>query len=300
MTIRDKECLRNRKRMPENETKFVGKFIHSCSFSAQKDFLQEAKLLHTASKTSEYIVDIIGIVLKPQVIIMKYHRNGSLDDALLEDFNLFGGGDAGEFNIIQRLKFIQQLCLAVNALQNINMVHRDIALRNLLLSDDRESIVLADFGLARKVNLDNLDQNVTATAVIPRTSPPEAWVKSARMRNFGLKTDVWSVAITMFEIINMRPINDEFSELKILEGTQAVIPKKLLLDDITIGKSFTRQIALWNLMLQCWNVKPEMRPQIWEVEHRVKELLLFPTGCKPKNYYVKWEDDSYDNDIPSG
>jgi len=242
MMPRKSGWLGNRGRNILAGTIFVAKFINWGSTTTKKAFIREAKMLHAASGTSKHIVNIIGIVVKPPVIIMKYHRNGSLDRALLEDFNSFEGSEAGEFPITRRLEFIHQLCCAVNELHSIGIVHRDIASRNLLLSDDRKSVVLADFGLARKVNInDSWNENVTATAVIPRTSPPEAWFFSPdRLRMFGLKTDVWSLGITMFEIINMRPITTKFNELKIVKGTKAVIPKKLLLEDITIGKSFTR------------------------------------------------------------
>jgi len=279
---------------------FVGKFINGRPPATKKTFLQEAKLLHTASDRSKHIVDIFGIVLKPQIIIMKYYWNGSLDRALLEDFNRFGGGDGGEFPTGHRLRFIYHLCLAVNTLHNIGIVHRDIASRNLLLSDNRESVVLADFGLARQVKLDEAwNDNVTETAIIPRTSPPETWLKSpVQLRKYGLKTDTWSVGMTMFEIINMRPITAAFREMKIVKGTKALVPKNLLLEDTKIGKSFNRHLELWTIILRCLNVKPEMRPHIWEVEMLVKNLIRFPLGCKDINYFSKWRDNFNDHNSP--
>jgi serine/threonine protein kinase len=174
MTPRSIGLIGRRKKKHDAETNFVGKFINVRSAVTNEAFIQEAQLLHVASGTSKHIVDIVGIVMQPQVIIMKYYRNGSLDHALLGDFKSFRVGEAGEFPITRRLKFIHELCLAVYHLHVIGIVHRDIASRNILLSDDRDRIVLADFGLARKMNIDEPnDKNLTGTTVIPVTSPPE-------------------------------------------------------------------------------------------------------------------------------
>jgi len=282
-----RKTLWNRKTFHLKGKIVVGKFIRVSSITSASSFVQEAKLLYNASEKSKNVVNIIGIVLKPPVLIMKYYRQGSLDDALLDDFNRSGGGDESEFPVVRRIKFIYQLCLAVSDLHKISIAHRDIASRNLLLSDDRERILLAGFGLARKVSIHNPYENVTVTKVIPRTSPPEAWLQAPA--NFSLKTDIWGVGLTMFEIINMRGITSRYTELKSVAGTEAMIPQKLLMEDLKLGKSFNRQRELWILMTQCWNAKPEMRPQIWEVEDRVKNFLTYPLGDHDRSY-VDWDE----------
>jgi hypothetical protein len=60
----------------------------------------------------------------------------------------------------------------------------------------------------------------------------------------------------------------------------------LLRDDITIGESFAREVELWSLMLRCWRLNPEHRPQIWEVKDFVKNLLTFPLGQNKSTCYT--------------
>merc|ERR1719193_717798 len=110
-------------------------------------------------------------------------------------------------------------------------------------------------------------KNETLTTAIPRTSPPESWT-SGKIR-FCPKTDVWGVGMTIFEILNMRPMPKLLTEMKYIEGTQAIKPKKLLLDDITIGNSFTRLDELWFITSKCWYKNPWHRPQVWEVEEKI-------------------------------
>merc|ERR1719285_259145 len=214
-------------------TDIAGKIIKENVAVTLFTFFQEATLQHIASRKCNYIVKALGIVMHPRVILMEYYKNGSLDLALLEDHKQHVNAE-GEFTILLRLQFIFQLCKAVTHLHRNHIVHRDLASRNLLLSNDRKSVVLADFSLARSVDLTNANSNSTYTAEVPKTSPPETWVSSGK-RSFGLKTDVWLLGMTMWEIINKRPILDDLTELKNLVGTEALIPRRILRDDIYIG-----------------------------------------------------------------
>merc|ERR1719245_905117 len=129
------------------------------------------------------------------------------------------------------------------------------------------------------------NENQTETLTIPITSPPEAWNQaSAGRRSFGLKTDVWSIGITAVEIINKRPILNDLTAMKELKGTKAMIPKQLLRDDITIGRSFGRTDNLWSILSKCWRVNPKNRPQVWEVYDALVDLLKYPLVPKERAY----------------
>jgi len=276
-------------------THVAGKIVNDDSSIRSSDFLQEMKLLQSASLHSEFVVNVFGFIMEPKVILMEYHKNGSLDNALVKDFNKNGGGEEAEFPFVLRLRFILQLCYAVLDLHKMNIVHRDLAVRNLLLSDDRKRVVLSDFSLARMVDTETMVNNRTYTAAIPRTSPPEVWHNSSDgQRVFGFKSDIWGLAMTMFEIINMRPILLDFTDFRRLVGTESMIPKKLLREDIIICTSFKRLDELWTTMLSCWNITPESRPQIWEVKDRIEKFCKSPSShCAENAYITNFSDESF-------
>jgi len=268
----------------------AGKIVNQVK---EVDFFREVTLLLKASKNCENIVNLIGFVRKPKVILMEYYKYGSLAAALEQDFVWYGDGAKADFPFLCRLQFISQLCIAVEDLHKIGIVHRDIASRNLLLSDDRSRVLLSDFGLARTVDMIRPDKNITQTITIARTSPPESWAKgSVQGVSFGLKTDVWSLAMTMFEIINKRPIREDLTGMKRVKGTLAVIPRKLLRNGITTGESFKRDDELWQIMRQCWRRNPTDRPQVWEVCAIIQRLLDFPLGRKMSVYIKSVGDNS--------
>ena len=84
------------------------------------------------------------------------------------------------------------------------------------------------------------------------------------------------------------------TELICIEGTQAMKPKKLLLDDITIGKSFTRFEELLLITTKCWYKDPEERPQISEVEAMLKDFCCYPLlGEKYITKYIHPDESKY-------
>jgi len=256
--------------VPRNHVIVAGKILHQMK---DADFLREVILKLKASETCNNIVRVIGYVMQPKVILMEYHRNGSLAVALEKDHNLHDD------------RFILELSKAVRHLHKIGIVHRDLASRNLLLSDDQKRVLLGDFGLARRANMIHPDRNLTDTVTIPETSPPESWAESInRQVSFGLKTDVGSIATTIWEIVNKRPIGDCPTGMMRVIGTRAMIPKRFLREDIYIGESFTRENELWTMMRAYWFKIPKDRPQVWEVYETVRDFVKFPRGGKSSNY----------------
>merc|ERR1712060_25299 len=158
-----------------NDMIVAGKILHQ---TKDEDFLQEITLNLKASKTCNNIVRVIGFVMQPKVILMKYYRNGSLAVALENDYKWQQVDLRSEFPILCRLRFILELSKAVRHLHKMGIVHRDLASRNLLLSDDRKRVLLGDFGLARRADMIRPDCNLTGTITIPKTSPPESWAES--------------------------------------------------------------------------------------------------------------------------
>jgi len=67
-----------------NDMIVAGKILYQMN---DADFLQEVTLNLKASETCNNIVRVIGFVMQPKVILMEYHRNGSLAVALKNDYN---------------------------------------------------------------------------------------------------------------------------------------------------------------------------------------------------------------------
>merc|ERR1719320_711317 len=166
--------------------------------------------MKSCSNACATVVNLVGIITMPKCLVLEYYVNGSLDIALRKDkLNMKRGQKESEFPFLRRLGYILDMCKAVNQLHQVNICHRDIAMRNLLLSDDKENVVLADFSLSRIVS-SAIETQSTLTAIVPKKSPPETYRKNNWERHYSLKSDIWSLGVTMFEIIDKEL--DEFED----------------------------------------------------------------------------------------
>jgi serine/threonine protein kinase len=156
-------------------------------------------LLQSVSSTCNKIVTFTGVVLQPRILLMEFYEKGVLQKALTDELenrlDKTTPGFQSHFPFKLRMKYLLDLTVAVGHLHKYNLVHRDLAMRNLLLSDDRKSVVLTDFGLARQVTTE-LKKRRSINETVPKTSPPETWVNS-KYRDFSVQYDMWGLALTI-------------------------------------------------------------------------------------------------------
>jgi len=262
-------CLLIRKR---DKRKFAGKFLKG--EIGTNEFVNEASIMKSCSAGCTSIVNLVGIITTPKCLVLDYYVNGSLDVALLQDIINTECGNETEFPFLRRLGYILDMCLAVEVLHRKNICHRDIALKNLLLSNDKEHVLLSDFSLSRKLN-SATERQSTLTAIVPEKSAPETFKNSKRReRCYSLKSDIWSLGIVMFEIIDMELINvDKTPTLPSGFPTKRMPSKKI----------FNRMEELWIEIIRCWDEKPERRPQSWEVHERIDMLSQNPLNIATEN-----------------
>ncbi len=52
-------------------------------------------------------------------------------------------------NLVQALLYLEQVCAGLVHAHKMGVIHRDIKPQNLLLTEDRKTVKIADFGVAR-------------------------------------------------------------------------------------------------------------------------------------------------------
>jgi len=124
---------------------------------------------------------------------------------------------------------IHELLNAVNFLHQKKRIHRDIKVDNVLLSRNG-SVKLADFGTAVQLTFQRLHRNTIAGT--PYYMAPELISRS----DYGEKVDIWSIGISVVELMSgVPPINtlDPVKALEIIQtkGIIGLKPKKFS-DDI--------------------------------------------------------------------
>jgi hypothetical protein len=97
----------------------------------------------------------------------------------------------------QAIEYTRQTCEALQYVHEQQIVHRDVKPQNLILSEN--GVVLVDFGIARL--LDEVEQQGTVGIGTPRFMAPEVFAGG----NVSARTDVFSVAATLWTLIAGRP-----------------------------------------------------------------------------------------------
>jgi serine/threonine protein kinase len=123
-------------------------------------------------------------------IILEYCENGTLDDIIKYNEKM------SKENNFDREKntfyYMKQLKDALVYLRNLGYVHRDIKPSNVLL---KENVVkLCDFGLARKLNSDNLMETICGS---PLYMAPELLIN----KKYDSHADLWSFGIIMYQML---------------------------------------------------------------------------------------------------
>ncbi|PRP88101.1 hypothetical protein PROFUN_04192 [Planoprotostelium fungivorum] len=214
------------------------------SESQMKDFLSEVGILQQLPPHPNVVL-FKAATFPPQPLsltnshsmITEFCGGGSLYAYIRKFPNL---------SVKEKLRLLAEIARGMRHLHKQNVVHRDLALRNILLSSELEAKV-SDFGLSR-VNDTGGDGSTTSSAVGPlKWMSPEAITE----RKYSTKSDVFSFGVVVWELFEER---DPFPGMTPVEAAFQVVNGQRLI--------FTNCQLPWLLRLveACWDKDPAIRP----------------------------------------
>lgn len=225
------------------------KTCKDCSSAVMEKFMSEAVLMKKLDHP--HIVKLIGIIEEDPVwIVMELYQYGELGNYLTENQNKLTNPTLVLFSL--------QICKALVYLGGCNMVHRDIAVRNVLVASP-DCVKLGDFGLSRYIE----DEEYYKASV---TRLPIKWMapESINFRRFTSASDVWMFAVCMWEIMSQGQ-----QPFFWLENRDVI---NQLEQGIRLPKPDKCPPALYSLMTRCWSYDPGERPSFTELVIKISDV----------------------------
>ncbi|CAL8312969.1 unnamed protein product [Lota lota] len=232
-----------------DKTSVAVKTCKDCTPDVMEKFMSEAVIMKNLNHPN--IVKLIGIIEEDPVwIVMELYPFGELGNYLAEKQE--------ELTNITLVLFSLQICKALVYLGGVNMVHRDIAVRNVLVASP-DCVKLGDFGLSRYIE----EEEYYKASV---TRLPIKWMapESINFRRFTSASDVWMFAVCLWEIMS-RGQQPFFW----LENRDVI---NQLEQGIRLPKPDQCPPALYSLMTRCWSYDPRERPTFTELVVKISDV----------------------------
>eukprot|EP01119_Soliformovum_irregulare_P016273 TRINITY_DN4688_c0_g1_i1.p1 TRINITY_DN4688_c0_g1~~TRINITY_DN4688_c0_g1_i1.p1 ORF type:complete len:882 (-),score=203.70 TRINITY_DN4688_c0_g1_i1:19-2310(-) len=242
-----------------------------------ESFAREIQML--TRLTHPNIVQYLGTCMQDEhrYIVMELMSGGSLSSLVQHE----------KLDFQTQLDIIVQCARGMVCLVDNHVLHRDLALRNVLIvRADVSSFVakLADFGMARTLPTDA--QHISsATEKIPLRW---AAIEVIEKGSFSEKSDVWAFGCMLWELFmeGQFPYSDQTNEdaiVGVLNGTRLIPPPHL-------------PEELQKLMSSCWRTNPSHRPKfslilesLQDMQDSVKPRLI----VHPQSDALGSEEDVY-------
>uniref|UniRef100_A0A8C5B118 non-specific protein-tyrosine kinase n=1 Tax=Gadus morhua TaxID=8049 RepID=A0A8C5B118_GADMO len=232
-----------------HKTSVAVKTCKDCSPDVMEKFMSEALIMKNLNHPN--IVKLIGIIEDDPVwIVMELYPFGELGSYLAKKQD--------ELTNITLVLFSLQICKALVYLGGVNMVHRDIAVRNVLVAS-ADCVKLGDFGLSRYIE----EEEYYKASV---TRLPIKWMapESINFRRFTSASDVWMFAVCLWEILS-RGQQPFFW----LENRDVI---NQLEQGIRLPKPEQCPPALYSLMTRCWSYDPRERPTFTDLVIKISDV----------------------------
>ncbi|XP_023245951.1 vascular endothelial growth factor receptor 1-like [Copidosoma floridanum] len=182
------------------------------------------------------------------------------------------------------LSWAYQVAHGMEYLSRRNILHCDLAARNILLSTNN-IVKICDFGLAQ-----TLYKDINYTR-LHDVKLPFKWMAIESLRDgvFSTKSDIWSFGIVIWEFFTL-------AETPYL-GMQASVVYQKLINGYRMGQPRYATNYLYNIMLNCWEDEPTLRPSFTKLSKNIGMLLDKSTRVHFEKLYQEYENINKEVDL---
>uniref|UniRef100_A0ABM0MNW1 Proto-oncogene tyrosine-protein kinase receptor Ret-like n=1 Tax=Saccoglossus kowalevskii TaxID=10224 RepID=A0ABM0MNW1_SACKO len=180
------------------------------------------------------------------------------------------------------VSFSWQICKGMEYLSDMKLVHRDLATRNVLVSEGR-IMKISDFGLTRDIYESDAYLKTSKSRI------PVKWmaVESLYDQIYTTKSDVWSFGVLLWEIYTLGAT-----------PYPGIPPERLfhlLKTGYRMDKPDTCSDEVYDIMQMCWQNSPSQRPTFTELKKILEDMLEQSTEYLDLNSEVSYSNVDIDH-----
>ncbi|EKX40596.1 hypothetical protein GUITHDRAFT_39314, partial [Guillardia theta CCMP2712] len=231
----------------------------SGSFGNNEEFEKELQIFQQLGRHPN-LLRLLAVTIDPasgdSCLVTEFAPKGSLD-IMLSEF----AEKQEAVSLLVQLQVAKQICDGMVQLSLHDVVHRDLATRNVLVFslDVRDHlgvcVKIADYGLSIVASRRQGEGQGASVSTAGTAARPVRWMapESIRRRQYSEKSDVWSFGVTMWEI-----------------WTHAEVPYGACTDDAALGWKVVEgerlppppdcPAAVYTIMRECWRENKHERP----------------------------------------
>ena len=160
--------------------------------------------------------------------------------------------ETSKFSAADLTRFAHQVAKGLGFLHQIHVLHRDLALRNIVVMEDW-TVKICDFGLSRIVSTPHFVYQMTAAE-----SSPVKWLapENLKTRCFSKPSDVWSFGILCWELFSKGA-----EPYRGIASSRAAVMKHLAKGPGSLPpKPKLASSGMYEIVRTCWNKIPGERP----------------------------------------
>lgn len=215
------------------------------------------------------IVSMLTVYLdeEPHCIVLEYPKFGDLRSFLQQKVNEESQFDSDEspptFDSISYgclIFMASQIASGMKYFEANNLVHRDLAARNCLVGDDY-TVKISDLGTSHN------DYPHDYSAVAGPTPLPIRWMawESILLGRFGIKSDVWSFGVTVWEILTVGQSvpYETLTDHQVMDNCHNIYCENS--GEIWLDRPVRCPREIYDLLRHCWTRDDSQRPSFHEV-----------------------------------
>uniref|UniRef100_A0A8C1F0Q3 receptor protein-tyrosine kinase n=1 Tax=Cyprinus carpio carpio TaxID=630221 RepID=A0A8C1F0Q3_CYPCA len=280
----------------DNVTRVAVKMLKASAHPDEREALMsELKILSHLGQHKN-IVNLLGACTQsgPVLVITEYCCHGDLLNFLRisqcrssscaagSSLDCEKAEDSWPLDMDDLLRFSYQVAQGLDFLAAKNCIHRDVAARNVLLTNSRVAKI-CDFGLARDIMNDS-NYVVKGNARLPvKWMAPESIFDCV----YTVQSDVWSYGILLWEIFSLgkSPYPNILVDSKFY---------KMIKCGYQMSRPDFASPEMYSIMKMCWNLDPAERPTFSKISQLI-ERMLGDTEDQQETQYQNVQSDVHDD-----